>query len=151
MWLVISSIGVIIIVVLSVVAWRLQSQVKQVHDKKLEQRQQYDRQVQDKRDSRNKSIQILAKSLGEDQLSKTEAAIRIGTLLEFLGIDDVVRNEYSAFFQLAEATVHIPILEKWKVLPAKEKLRYDNEREALEEKYGDFVVDAAKRILGKYF
>jgi len=151
MWLVISSIGVIIIVVLSVVAWRLQSQVKQAYDKKLEQRQEYDRQVQDKRDSRNKSIQILAKSLGEDQLSKTEAAIRIGTLLEFLGIDDVVRNEYSAFFQLAEATAHIPILEKWKVLPAVEKLRYDNEREALEEKYGDFVVDAAKRILGKYF
>jgi type II secretory pathway component PulJ len=151
MWIIISSVGVVIIAVLSVVAWRLQNQVKQAEDKKLAQRQEYDRQVQDKRDSINKSIQILAKSLREDQLSKTEAAIRISALLEFLGVEDTTKEKYSAFFQLAEATAHIPILEKWKALSTKEKLHYDSEREVLEEKYGDFVVDAAMRIIGNNF
>lgn len=151
MWIALSIVGLIIIAVLSLVAFNLQKQVKQAEDKKLAQQQAYDRQVQEKRDSMNRSIQILAKSLGEDQLSKTEAAIRIGALLEFLDVSDAVKEEYSAFFQLAEATAHIPILEKWKALPTKEKLRYDSERQALEDQYGDFVVDAAKRIVGQYF
>lgn len=151
MWLIVGGVGLVVIVVLSVIAFRLQAQVKQAEEKKLAQQQAYDKQVQDKRDSMNRSIQILAQGLVEGQLSKTEAAIRIGALLEFLDVSDAVKEEYSAFFQLAEATAHIPILEKWKALSAKEKLRYDKERDSLEEKFGDFVVDSAKRVIGVSF
>ena len=151
MWAVLSVVAIIVVVGLAYYAFQLQTKVNAIEQKKVAQQVVLDKQAQEKRDSMNKSIQILAQGLSEGQLSKTEASIRIGALLEFLGVGESVKEEYSAFFQLAEATAHIPILEKWKALPTKEKLRYDSEREALEEKYGDFVVDAGKRILGKSF
>lgn len=151
MLIVVVVLAVLIVVVLSVIAFRLQLKVKKMETLKAEQKRELEEQQKNKRDSMNNSIQILASNVSTDQLTKTEAAIRIGALLEFLGVEDSVKEEYSAFFQLAEASAHIPILEKWKALPTKEKLRYDNERLALEEKYGDFVVDAAERIIGQYF
>ena len=151
MWAVLLVVAVMIVIGLAYYAFQLQTKVNDIEKQKAEQQKLLDKQAQEKRESMNKSIQILAQGLSEGQLSKTEAAIRIGALLEFLGVDDNVKEEYSAFFQLAEATAHIPILDKWKALSTKEKLRYDSEREALEEKYGDFVVDAGKRILNKSF
>jgi len=151
MWAVLLVVAVMIVIGLAYYAFQLQTKVNDIEKQKAEQQKSLDKQAQEKRDSMNKSIQILAQGLSEGQLSKTEAAIRIGALLEFLGVDDNAKEEYSAFFQLAEATTHIPILDKWKALSTKEKLRYDSEREALEEKYGDFVVDAGKRILNKSF
>lgn len=148
---VVIALAVVIIVVLAVIAYRLQQKVNKVEAAKAEQAREFEAQQQAKRDSMNKSIQILAQGLHSNQVTKTEAAIRISVLLEFLGVDESVKEEYSALFQLAEATAHIPILEKWKALPKKEKLRFDKEREDLEEKYGDFVMDAAKRIMGKTF
>jgi uncharacterized protein HemX len=155
MWAVLSVAAIMVVVGLTYYAFQLQTKVNAIEKQKALQQQEQklivDKQTQEKRDSMNKSIQILAQGLSEGQLSKTEAAIRIGALLEFLGADDHVKEEYSAFYQLAEATAHIPILGKWKALPTKEKLRYDGERETLEAKYGDFVVDAGKRILGQRF
>ncbi|MFT5118649.1 MAG: hypothetical protein ACI9NY_002191, partial [Kiritimatiellia bacterium] len=118
---VIGYLAVSFVFVLAVIALRLQRQVKKSEARKAQQeslqKEQQQAQKLEQRESMNKSIQILAKSLASDQLSKTEAAIRIGALLEFLGADDSVKEEYSAFFQLAEASAHIPILEKWKALP----------------------------------
>lgn len=148
---VIVGVAVLIVAVLAVIAYRLQTKVNTIEAEKAEQERELEVQAQKKRDSMNKSIQILAQSLHTDQVSKTEAAIRISVLMEFLGVDDAVKEEYSALFQLADATAHIPILEKWKALPTKEKLRYDNDRMASEEQYGDFVVDAAKRLMGQTF
>jgi hypothetical protein len=151
MWLIISMLALSFLAFLAIVAFRLQRQVKKAEAIREKQEAEAEEKQQGSRSSMNKSIQILAQSVGTDQISKTEAAIRIGALLEFLGVEESVKEEYSAFFQLAEATAHIPILEKWKALSTKEKLKYDNERLALEDKYGDFVVDAAKRIVGKVF
>ncbi len=144
-------IAVVIVLVLAVIAYRLQQQVKKMEADKAAQEQALADQQQEKRDSMNKSIQILAQGLLTDQVTKTEAAIRIGALMEFLGVDEATKEEFSAIYQLAEASAHIPILEKWKALSTKEKMRYDNERMALEEKYGDFVMDAAQRIMGRTF
>ena len=144
-------LAVVIIVVLAIVAYRLQSKVKKVEASQQQQLRQYEEQKQEKRDSMNKSIQILAQGVVADQLTLTEGAIRISVLLEFLGVSSEQKESYSAFYQLAEATAHIPILEKWKSLPTKEKLQYDNERLRLEQQYGDFVMNAAKRILGQSF
>jgi len=144
-------IGVAIITVLSVIAYRLQKKVNAVEAAKAEQERVDQEQKQQQSDSMNKSIQILAQGLNSDQLTKTEGAIRISALLEFLQVDESIKEEFSAFYQLAEATAHIPILDKWKALPTKEKMRYDNERVDLESKFGDFVSDAAQRIIGRDF
>lgn len=151
MWVVLVLIAVAIVVGLSVVAYRLRQQVKDMEAEQAQQEKALAEQQQAKRDSMNKSIQILAQGLITDQVTKTEAAIRIGALMEFLGVDENTKEEFSALYQLAEASAHIPILEKWKALPTKEKMRYDNERMVLEEQYGDFVMDAAQRIIGRTF
>ena len=148
---VLAIIGVVIVVVLTVIAINLRQKVKAVEAEQAEQEKAFAEQKQEKNDSMNKSVQILAQGLLKNELSKTEGAIRISALLTFLGVNDDIKEEYSAFFQLAEASAHIPILDKWKALSSKEKMHYDNERMELENQYGDFVVDAAKRIIGKRF
>ncbi|GAA6169427.1 DUF2489 domain-containing protein [Sessilibacter corallicola] len=145
------AIGIVIVLGLSAVAgyylWQLHLQRKQLSQVEAEQ----ERVLQEQRKRLNNSIQRLAQGVIGEQLTKTEAAIRIRVLLDGLGVDDEVRKEYTAFYILAGKTDHIPILEEWKKLPSKEKKKFDKERESLEKEYGDFVLDAAQRILGKTF
>ncbi|MFT6386683.1 MAG: nucleotidyltransferase/DNA polymerase involved in DNA repair [Cellvibrionaceae bacterium] len=149
LWLILS--GAIVLIVLSFIAWRLQKRVKQIESVKVEQRQELEELKDNHQQYLNSSIQILAKGILDEQLTLTEGAIRISVLLGNLKINDNHREEYSAFFQLAEATSHIPILDAWKKLPKKEKARLEKERVTIEEKYKDFIVDAAKRIKGQRF
>jgi hypothetical protein len=99
----------------------------------------------------NTSVQVLAQSLVDDQLSLTEGAIRISVLLDNLKIDDAARSDFSAIFQLAEATSHIPILEAWNRLSKTEKKQFEKTRVGIEDQYKEFVVDAARRLKGKSF
>src|SRR5690606_23839709 len=99
----------------------------------------------------NNSIQILAGAVGSEDLTLTEASIRICGLLDSLPNSDKAEKEYEAFYRLREVTAHIPILEQWKALGRKEQLRFDRERQSLEEEYRERVLDAAQRIRGKLF
>tara|TARA_B110000014_G_C19691149_1_gene362174 strand:- start:115 stop:564 length:450 start_codon:yes stop_codon:yes gene_type:complete len=120
-------------------------------------RQQRDAQRQlqekakEKREQVNASIQILAQSCGVDQLSFTEASIRIRGLLNSLSVGEAIREEFSAFYQLADATAHIPVLAEWKKLSRSEQNNLQREREKLEQQHREFVQSAAKRILGRSF
>ena len=99
----------------------------------------------------NTSIQILAGAVGSDELTLTEASIRICGLLDSLQASDEVREQYGAFYQLREATSHIPILDKWQALSRKEQFKLDKERQRLEQDHREFIVDAAQRIKGQRF
>ncbi len=75
-------------------------------------------------------------------------------LIEIVGnlkIDDAARSDFSAIFQLAEATSHIPILEAWSRLSKIEKKQFEKTRVGIEDQYKEFVVDAARRLKGKSF
>ena len=100
---------------------------------------------------RNRSIQALAQGLLGDQLSLTEGAIRIRVMLDGLEVDTNIQEEFKAFYQLSDATRHIPILEEWKKLKLKQRMAFDKERQKLEADHKEFVEDAAKRILGRQF
>ena len=141
----------VVVTALSAVAiyyqWRLYH-LKRERDEL--QAQQLQKQME-QRSRVNKSIQVLASGAIEGQLTLTEASIRIGVLLDSLGIDGKTREDYSAFYLLAEKTAHIPILDEWKKLPTKKKLSLDKQRQKLEKEYGDFVIDSAHKILNKEF
>lgn len=94
-----------------------------------------------------KSIRVLAQGMLNDDLTLTEGSIRIRVLLEGLQVEQTTRDSYSAFYLLATATEHIPILEQWRKLSTKEKLRFDRQRQNLENDHREFVLDAARRIL----
>jgi Na+/H+ antiporter NhaB len=144
-------IAVAIVVTLSVYAWTLHTKVKQKEANQKAQLLELEKQKQEHKNYLNNSIQVLAQGLIDDQLSLTEGAIRISVLMDNCQITEETKKEFVAFFQLAEETAHIPILDAWKRLSKKEKFKYDNERGKIEDKYKDFVVDAAQRIRGRSF
>ena len=153
MWLFI--LACVVVVVLAVVASRLLYRLyklRKAQAKKLvEQALASELAVRERNMFLNKSIQILAQALAKNELSLTEASMHIAMLLDSLDVSEDVRVEFSAFYQLREVTDHIPILEAWASLPIKQQRLYDIERLRHEATYGDFVADAAKRILGREF
>ncbi|WP_308367202.1 MULTISPECIES: DUF2489 domain-containing protein [unclassified Microbulbifer] len=105
----------------------------------------------DQRRRVNDSIQILARTLLDDGVGLTEASIRIRVLLDALQVEQSVRDEFVAFYTVADKTSHIPILQEWKKLPRKKQFQFEQEMAKLEVEYRDFALDAAQRILGRSF
>lgn len=144
-------VAAIIVMVLAGVAIHLQYRVFQL-EKKRKSDQLYQQDLnQQQRERINKSIQLLAHALQGDELSLTEASIRISVLLDSLEVADNIREEFSAFYQLRELTAHIPILEAWKQLDRKQQVLFDGQRLQHEETYRDFVLAAAKEIRDRHF
>lgn len=148
-------LGTLIVVVLAAVAGCLVYKVyrqQKMRAEKLKEQEETNQQNQfNQRMNINKSIQILAQALHNNELTLTEASIRISGLLESLDVSDDVKTEYSAFFQLRDKTSHIPYLEAWQSLSNTEQRKFDRERLQQEAVFNDFVMDAAKRILGRSF
>jgi hypothetical protein len=148
-------IAIIIVLVLVIVAGRLLYKVYRLNKLQSQQlaelKQTEINALREQRERINKSIQILAQALRQDELTLTEASIRISHLLDQLDVNEVIKAEFSAFYQLRERTEHIPILTQWQNLSAKEQREFDKERMQQEATFYDFVMDAAQRILGRQF
>jgi hypothetical protein len=102
--------------------------------------------VENKKRETQESIHILVRCLLQDQVSLTEAAIRVSGLAKVLKLSEVEQQFYIAFDNLAMATSHIPILADWGKLSAKEQKRFNDEREIIEGEHKNKVLDAAKRL-----
>lgn len=142
-------VGALIIVGLAVYAIYLQWQLHRQKKTRQAQAAELAEELESRREHYRKSIHVIAAAIEADQVTLTEGAIRISMLVTQLELDDVERDTYQVFFQLADATSHIPILDEWKKLSTREKLRFDRERAEIEDKYREFVVDAARRVLQK--
>ena len=138
--------AVVVLVLLSVAIyyhWRLYRQRRQIDERRQEVEQERIAQKQ----RVLKSIEIICRAMVSDQVSITEGCIRVSVLLRALDLSQQQLSVYSVFFDLESATAHIPILNDWGKLSRKQQNLFDNERESIEEKYRDFVVDAAQRFL----
>lgn len=145
------SFGVVVVLLLAGTAIFYLRKVNKMQVTKERQIKELDDLKNDHNNYLNTSVQVLAQGLVDDQLSLTEGAIRISVLLDNLKINEAARSDYSAIFQLAEATSHIPILDAWGRLSKKEKKQFEKMRSGIEDQYKDFVVDAARRLKGKSF
>jgi hypothetical protein len=141
------TLAVSVVLVLLAIAiyyqWRLYRQRKQVEERK----QRIERQRADQQEIAYRSIEILCRAIIDDQVSLTEGCIRVSVMLRSLALSEKQLDAYNVFFDLESATAHIPILENWRKLSRKQQYMFDNERVDIEEKYRDFVVDAARRFL----
>lgn len=148
-------VGAVIIVILASIAGRLVYKVhaqKKAQAAKLQEQEQANEKAQrEQREWINKSIQILAQAVHKDELTLTEASIRIAGLLDSLDVHADIKTEFSAFYQLREKTSHIPYLEAWQQLSSAEQNKFDIDRLRHEATFNDFVMDAAKRIQGRDF
>ncbi len=138
--------GFVVIAVLAAIAfyYSLLLYRKRASDKKAH--QEFEALIEQRRQENKRSIEILAQGVLEQQVTLTEASIRINALLQSLHLDARVTDQLTVFRQLSEATAHIPILDRWKALSKKEKRAFNIEREEIESGFQDFVLEAAKKI-----
>ena len=125
--------------------WRLYKMNKRIKLRRQEAEQQY----QLARQHLNQSIQIICKALLEHQVGYAEASLRVSKLMDQLSVPEAIRQEYVAFDKLAASIDHIPILEAWTSLPKQQKKDYSQQIEQQEEAFGDFIRDAAQRLVGR--
>ncbi len=144
-------LGIVVIVGLTTTAGYYLWQLRLLKNKREQQKEALEQAGREQRERVNKSIQIIAQAIVEEQMTLTEGAIRIRVLLDGLSVNETVQKDFAAFYQLAKAAEHIPILEAWKQLSTKKKLAFDSERERLEKDHREFVLDAAARIQGHSF
>lgn len=144
-------IGITVVLILLGIAaylhWRLFVLNRQMKQRKLETEQQY----LAARQHLNQSIQIICRALIEDQVGFAEASLRISKLMDQLSLSVDVREEFVAFDKLALAIEHIPILDAWRDLPKHQKREYSLQIAHQEALLGDFVKDAAQRLIGRAF
>ncbi len=148
-WILIAA--VVIIASLSSYALLLLRQVKRQNTNRTAIILQQERDAEKFRKQKNTSIQLIAQGALTNQLSLTEAAIRISRILDSLSINESDREEFIAFYHLAAATQHIPILDEWKKLKTKQQYAYDKQRAQLEADHKEFILDAAQRIINRGF
>lgn len=95
------------------------------------------------------SIEIIIKCLLQEQVSLTEASIRISALVKTLKLNASEAQDYAVFDKLALATAHIPILADWQKLTTKQRYKFSAERETIETKYRQEILAEASVILRK--
>lgn len=139
--------AVVIVLVLAGYALHLHRKLQRLDAEREEARLAFEQQLKDKAAEARKSIIILAKGLVAEELSITEACLRISWLLTQIDAEARESEAYSVFFQVADATSHIPILEAWKALTREQRKAFDLERLKTEKAFGDFVLVAAKKLL----
>lgn len=141
--------GVAVVVILLIVALYLHWRLYQVN-KQLKQRQkEADTQYMLARQQLNQSIQIICRALLARQVECAEASLRVSALMDQLSVNGTVREEFIAFDKLSQAISHIPILDAWKELPRQQKKEFESQIEHQEQLLGDFVRDAAQRMIGR--
>ncbi|MDO6745888.1 DUF2489 domain-containing protein [Gilvimarinus sp. 1_MG-2023] len=148
-WVLLLALFIILILTITagIYLWKLKKLRLQQHNEIERQHEA----TQAQRGRVNTSIQVIAKAVGSEDITLTEASIRISMLLDSLDVDPAVNAEFSAFYQLREATSHIPFLEAWQKLDKQEKRRLTKERVAAESRHQEAVLKAAKEIIGRNF
>ncbi|MAT52137.1 MAG: hypothetical protein CMK32_13245 [Porticoccaceae bacterium] len=100
--------------------------------------------------ARVKSLYLLADALLEEKMTATEGCLRLCAIAAHLHDSEQFRREYGVLFRVAEATAHFPILDDWKALSPEAQRRYTRERQEIEARYMEAVVEAARRIKQHY-
>lgn len=143
--------GLLAIAVLSVVAIRLLWQLRRQRRRQRQLLAELELAANSQRQRLNDSVQVIAQALLADQVGLAEASIRISVLLDALSVGDAIREEFAAFWQMAERVDHIPTHDDWIRLERSERRRYRSEIDALERQFDSFIRDAATRLQGRRF
>lgn len=147
MWFSVIALAILIVVGLSGYAIYLCFKLRAQTTEREKQEQALSEELAGRREHYRDSVRVISSAIVAGQVGLTEGAIRISMLVSQLELTEQEKGDFQVFFQLTEATSHIPILEEWKNLSKKEKLSYDQEREKLEESFKTFIEDSARRIL----
>ena len=96
------------------------------------------------------SIRVIAQALLQNDLTPTEAAMRIGFLAQQYSPTEDQAPSLQVFQSLAMETSHLPILDAWKALPTSDKQRLEKERLSIENSHSE-AIQVAANTLAKSF
>ncbi len=97
-----------------------------------------------------KNINMVLKAVAQEQISLTEAAIRIMAYRLTLPEEQQQLAIFIPFNELALATAHIPILDDWKALEKSHRDKLDLEKTELENSFKQEILEATRQYLSKY-
>ena len=92
------------------------------------------------------SIRVIAQALLQNDLTPTEAAMRIGFLAQQYSPTEDQAPSLQVFQSLAMETSHLPILDAWKALSSQDKQRLEKERLSIEESHSEAIELAANTL-----
>ena len=145
------GLAILIVTSLSVVAMYYVVKLKQHKARVQSVLDEQEKAMLVKQQENHKSIVFLANALLQDQLSLTEAGMRINWLSKSIDMSENQRDMALVFEKIAAATQHIPILDEWKKLTRKQQFQLDKQRLSIEKEYSDFALDSAKKIVESNF
>lgn len=105
--------------------------------------------AKEKAQEAEKSILILLLALQKEQLSLTEAAMRVSHFSRMLVWPEQDMQYYNAFHQLAQDASHIPILEQWQALSEQQQQGFDQQRAELETMHKANINAASQQLLAR--
>lgn len=140
-WIILISLGVLIIFGLAVYAGKLLMQVKQqqqaiksaqeeAHKKHIE----HDSKIYD-------SVIIIVRAMKEAQCEFGEGAWRLSVLLDSLKLEQNQSSKFPAIVELYDSIKHHAILEERKQLPKKQRMKQDAERMTAEAKLTEKISE----------
>lgn len=133
-------IAAVIILVLSGYAGWLLGRLWQQHRRRKRVERLRRRQALD-------SLDIIGRSLLADQVNVTEAALRMAVLLHNLEDPQSPSSSFSTIHTLANASRHLDTGTARQALPLREREIQDRQREALEARHGEAVVEATRVLV----
>ncbi|ROS05301.1 uncharacterized protein DUF2489 [Sinobacterium caligoides] len=145
------SLGVIIVIILSYLAYRSVQAVKIKENDQKKMVEQVLADQQQRRDYAQESIRLLTLGAIDQQVGAIEASIRINGLMDFMGYNEEQRRPYQIFNDVALATNHIPVRDDWNELSRKEKSKHERTMSALEKKHQEAISCALKQLKDEGF
>ena len=137
--------GGLIVIALGAYALYLALRLRKRDNQRAMWRSEIEQMVKERSDKIHHSIQLIASAMLEQQMTISECVIRLSALLHQLG--PVASEERFKSLHLAAGELeHIPILDEWKKLKFRQQMKHMKEMEAVEKKYGDFVLDICATI-----
>ncbi len=89
-------------------------------------------------------LAIMARAVETEQVNVTEGALRLAAMLQ--SIDEAIAADVAVIHEMAEHALVFTIGEARKRLPRVEREQQDQQRELLEQRYGQAVIAAAKQL-----
>ncbi|MDB3967219.1 DUF2489 domain-containing protein [Porticoccaceae bacterium] len=142
-----AAMAAIMVIALAAYAAWLSVQLRRQAGRAREAQEQLEAELQKKNLQARQSIQIIARALLQNDVTDTEAAMRIAYLFQQVSSTEQESEQFTVFVQLAEATAHIPILDDWQMLEKSEKRRLNKERAEIELVYAEFIQAGAEQLV----
>ncbi|WP_027856877.1 DUF2489 domain-containing protein [Marinobacterium jannaschii] len=141
------AIGLVAIAGLSIYIFKQYRRIEQQKRDQEEQRQVLERKAREHREYLIMSIQVICRALPEDEsLKLPEACIRLYMLIDQLAPNLHLDPDFAVIQEVYEQVKHIPMLEAWQKLDAKQKREFQREMDRIEKRYKAEVESAASRL-----